>query len=148
MGFVVTEVKLWDAKKYHANSRIQEWISQQLLKDLKARFAATTPPHSTFLDIGCGSGHVTASVLDVFKGINIVGIDLSSNMIDYAQRHWKSPHLRKLWEIHSSILFANFFGKLVFSNSLTYSKLAAFSKNFACQKFAKNPQQSNFPELP
>ncbi len=93
MGLVVTEIKLWDAKKYHANSRIQQWISEQLLKDVKTRFAATTSPHSTFLDIGCGSGQVTASVLDVFKGVNIIGIDPSSDMIDYAQHHLKSPHL-------------------------------------------------------
>ncbi|MBS0615893.1 MAG: class I SAM-dependent methyltransferase [Verrucomicrobia bacterium] len=85
------DVKLWDGQNYHAHSRIQEWISQQLLKDLKTRFASTTLPGATILDIGCGSGHVSHSILETFKGVNIIGIDPSADMIAYAQHHF--PHL-------------------------------------------------------
>ncbi len=50
------------------------------------------------LDVGCGPGHVALMVLDELESVTeVVGVDLSTNMLRHAQRHRAaSPHRDRL----------------------------------------------------
>ena len=50
------------------------------------------------LDVGCGPGHVALMVLDELKAVTeVVGVDLSTNMLRHAERHRAaSPHRDRL----------------------------------------------------
>jgi ubiquinone/menaquinone biosynthesis C-methylase UbiE len=47
-------------------------------------FVRRLPPHSTILDIGCGSGLVAKFLMD--RGLRVTGIDISKNMLKLARQ--------------------------------------------------------------
>ncbi|OZF40822.1 SAM-dependent methyltransferase [Rhodococcus sp. 14-2496-1d] len=66
-----------------------ELDGRHLEHGLLATFAARVPSGSV-LEVGCGSGRVTAELHRL--GLDVAGIDLSPNMIEVARR--EHPHLR------------------------------------------------------
>jgi len=49
------------------------------------------PPHSRWLDVGCGTGAMTEVILDQAQPASVFGIDPSAGFIDYARGHIADP---------------------------------------------------------
>ncbi len=86
------EIELWEADSYDENSRLQETIAQNFLNLLEDQFKFTqeTP---LLLDIGCGNGRITNTVFNTFPGVQILGIDSSTDMIRFANNHFENPKM-------------------------------------------------------
>lgn len=63
-----------------------------LLEHLARYRLVTGKKQSMVLDIGCGSGHGTFALSKRFK--TIIGVDVSSDAIEYATAHWNRPNIR------------------------------------------------------
>ena len=70
----------WDASLYDQRHAFVYQHGAELLKLLQAR------PSERVLDLGCGTGHLTAEIADT--GAAVVGIDASSEMIEQARRRY------------------------------------------------------------
>jgi len=71
----------WNSEAYHRVSRPQfEW-GQKVLDRLKLR------GDETVADAGCGSGRVTAKLLERLPRGSVVAMDLSQNMLQTAREH-------------------------------------------------------------
>lgn len=80
-------------KYYTFHSKIYDWTRwsflfgrKSLIKDIKA--LEKSPP-KRILEVGCGTGHVLAQLCRNFKNSDIVGVDLSSEMLAIAQNKLK-----------------------------------------------------------
>jgi SAM-dependent methyltransferase len=49
------------------------------------------PPHSSWLDVGCGTGALTEVILDQAQPGSVLGIDPSPGFVDYARGHITDP---------------------------------------------------------
>ncbi len=67
----------------HQLSRIGKWLGGDNMT-LKS-FASLDPPQS-ILEIGCGGGHLTTMLGDMFPHAKVLGIDLSTSAIAYAKK--------------------------------------------------------------
>ena len=74
----------WKADDYAANSKGQAIWAQELIEKIDLR------GDESILDIGCGDGKITDALSHLTKG-EVVGIDLSSDMISYAQKAYSKP---------------------------------------------------------
>lgn len=84
------EVHIWDASSYNQNSISQQKTSQYLLEKFKF------DGDEAVLDLGCGEGKLSAAISSLIPSGEITGIDLSSNMIDFAKEsfpHHQFPNL-------------------------------------------------------
>lgn len=71
---------IWEAADYYHHSSVQYDAAMQLLKVVHFN------GHENILDIGCGDGKITAVISNkVLKG-STLGIDLSKEMIEFAQK--------------------------------------------------------------
>lgn len=80
------DMDLWKAECYDENSRLQQTIAQNFLNLLKNQFSLQ--PDAFLLDLGCGNGRITTSILNSFDSIRILGIDASADMISFANNHF------------------------------------------------------------
>jgi trans-aconitate methyltransferase len=74
----------WEAEDYHLNSSIQMKAALSLLDELHLR------GNEMILDVGCGDGKITAEIASRVKNGSAVGIDLSPEMIRFAQERFPS----------------------------------------------------------
>ena len=51
------------------------------------------PPGLTWLDVGCGTGALTSTILEQAQPLSVVGIDPSAGFIDHAQGHISDPRV-------------------------------------------------------
>jgi trans-aconitate 2-methyltransferase len=75
--------QLWDGAYYQQHSSPQYHFAMEALKSINLK------EHKRILDIGCGSGEVTAEIARSLAHIPesfVVGIDASQNMIDVARK--------------------------------------------------------------
>jgi trans-aconitate 2-methyltransferase len=80
----------WDAADYASHSSAQRAWARELIDKLKLR------GHEDVLDLGCGSGDVTAWLAETVPRGAVTGIDSSADMIALAKRNFppdKYPHL-------------------------------------------------------
>jgi trans-aconitate 2-methyltransferase len=78
----------WNSQAYHKVSNPQfEW-GVKVLERLELR------GHERVMDAGCGSGRLTAKLLERLPGGDVVGVDLSHNMLGQAAEHLRSFGLR------------------------------------------------------
>lgn len=71
----------WDAGTYDRTSHPQqEWAVGVL-----GRIGHRLPPGATVLDVGCGTGRVTESVLDLVPEGRVLAIDASAEMVEVAR---------------------------------------------------------------
>jgi ubiquinone/menaquinone biosynthesis C-methylase UbiE len=71
----------WDAKAYHRLSSPQFSWGQTLLKRLRLR------GDETVMDAGCGSGRLTAEILERLPEGRVIAVDRSQNMLAEAWQH-------------------------------------------------------------
>lgn len=72
----------WNASDYARHSAGQE----QWARELIARAAFS--PDDRVLDIGCGDGRITAAIARLVPQGRVLGIDLSSDMVQHAAGHY------------------------------------------------------------
>jgi trans-aconitate methyltransferase len=89
----VEQKDLWDGDDYDEHSKLQQVIALQFLNDLKEYFPIL-PRDAVVLDIGCGNGRVSHLLFDCYKDIQLMGIDSSPDMIDFAQSHFANPRMQ------------------------------------------------------
>lgn len=75
----------WQAETYHLNSKVQQEAAFELLQLLKLS------GKEKILDIGCGDGKITAAIAATLKEGQIIGSDLSPEMIAFATQKFTSP---------------------------------------------------------
>ena len=73
----------WNSTLYDNHHQFVSQYGQGVVELLQAK------PHERILDVGCGTGDLAATL--TAQGAQIVGIDLSQNMIEAAQQ--KYPHI-------------------------------------------------------
>jgi 2-polyprenyl-3-methyl-5-hydroxy-6-metoxy-1,4-benzoquinol methylase len=78
----------WDPEKDVTSSSHQDKLGKEIFSCLPLT------GHERILDIGCGDGKLSAHIASVFPGVSVVGIDNSSEMIEYARQHHMLPNLR------------------------------------------------------
>jgi trans-aconitate 2-methyltransferase len=74
----------WNSAVYHRLSQPQVSWGKKVLSRLRLR------GDEHVLDAGCGSGRLTAELLEALPGGQVVGVDLSQNMLRSAQEHLRA----------------------------------------------------------
>jgi trans-aconitate 2-methyltransferase len=74
----------WDAAAYHRLSSPQLSWGKKVLSKLKLR------GDELLMDAGCGSGRLTAELLENLPNGRVVGVDISKNMLVTARDHLRS----------------------------------------------------------
>jgi trans-aconitate 2-methyltransferase len=70
----------WDARTYDATSAPQQtWATDVLVR------LDRIPPDATVLDVGCGTGRVTESLLALVPRGRVLALDASAEMVDLAR---------------------------------------------------------------
>ena len=81
----------WNSSAYHRLSQPQVSWGRKVLSRLKLR------GDERLLDAGCGTGRLTAELIEALPRGQVVGVDLSQNMLSSAREHLRSNlsgHLR------------------------------------------------------
>lgn len=80
----------WDASDYAQISGLQQAMAEEVLSLLHLEGTERV------LDVGCGNGKITAKIAERLRDGAVVGVDPSSEMIAFADRHFASarPNLR------------------------------------------------------
>src|SRR5262245_748272 len=73
----------WDARAYQRLGNPQHGWGQKVLDRLLAM--APVRGDETILDAGCGSGRVTAEILERLPGVRVIALDRSHNMLEVAR---------------------------------------------------------------
>lgn len=85
-----------NAALFHQYSEISRRDSLQALQDFAHTFNWRSDGRDSILDAGCGPGDVTHDILLPFlppKFERLVGVDISTKMIDYARQTYAHPKL-------------------------------------------------------
>ena len=77
----------WDGANYRSNSSQQKTSAQVLLKNYTLR------ADDKILDLGCGDGSIAAHLAAQVPEGAVVGVDLSSKMIEFASKNYRMPNL-------------------------------------------------------
>ncbi|MEJ7731921.1 MAG: class I SAM-dependent methyltransferase [Polyangiaceae bacterium] len=77
-----TRLSEWDAQAYHRLGSPQHAWGRKVLERLLARLEGS----ETILDAGCGTGRVTAEILEQLPGARVVALDRSAEMIEVARQ--------------------------------------------------------------
>jgi trans-aconitate 2-methyltransferase len=80
----------WNSAVYHRLSGPQVSWGKKVLARLQLR------GDEFVLDAGCGTGRLTAELLEALPNGHVVGIDLSQNMLSSAREHLRTEFARKL----------------------------------------------------
>jgi trans-aconitate 2-methyltransferase len=75
----------WNATDYHRHSSQQQVWARELIAKLNLR------GDEHVLDVGCGDGKVTAEIGSRVPGGKVVGVDVSADMIGFAQEAFLNP---------------------------------------------------------
>lgn len=75
---------VWDAKHYDRKLAFVSRYGEDVFSLLNVK------SHEHVLDLGCGSGHLTAKLAE--QAAYVIGLDYSSAMVEQASKHY--PHIR------------------------------------------------------
>jgi trans-aconitate 2-methyltransferase len=115
MRMVINKEQVWAASEYYENSSIQFKASMDLLKEITIR------ENESILDIGCGDGKITALISKLVPNGNILGIDLSQEMIKFASSKFANseyPNLSYQHQDARELAFENRFDTIFSSYAL------------------------------
>ena len=73
---------VWNAEDYHEHSSAQKKAAKELLKNIPFK------GHEQILDVGCGDGKITASLTKHVPKGSVLGVDNSSEMIEFAKESY------------------------------------------------------------
>ena len=78
-----------------ANGAAYEYYIGRWSRLVTRQFVAwiNVPSGARWLDIGCGTGTLSQTILDVTSPRKVLGIDSSEGYIDYASKHIQNPHV-------------------------------------------------------
>lgn len=77
----------WKAQEYADIASLQTWLAESRLAELQWR------GDERVLDVGCGDGRVTATMAARVPRGQVCGVDVSHDMIAFAQRTHTAPNL-------------------------------------------------------
>ena len=103
----------WNATDYAKNSSEQQKWARELIAKLNLR------GDERVLDLGCGDGKVSAEIAQRLPRGEVVGVDLSREMIDFAQRTFDQLNLSFAHGDATSLTFNNAFD-VIFSNAVLH----------------------------
>jgi trans-aconitate 2-methyltransferase len=103
----------WNSEAYHRLSRPQFAWGLKVLDRLPLR------GDETVADAGCGSGKVTAKLLERLPGGRVIGMDLSENMLQTARQHLEARFPAQVFFIATDLQDIPLDGALdgIFSNA-------------------------------
>ena len=87
MKGTVSKSVVWSAADYASNSAVQHTWARELIAKLDLR------GDERILDVGCGDGKVTAEMAHAVPKGSVVGVDASSQMIEFATKTFSIPNL-------------------------------------------------------
>jgi trans-aconitate 2-methyltransferase len=88
----------WNPEDYEKNSSAQEKWADALISGLKLK------GDERILDIGCGDGKITAKISARVPGGQVLGIDSSQDMIDFARKRFpQSQHANLRFELGDAL---------------------------------------------
>lgn len=104
---------VWNADEYYSNSNVQDDAAKSLL--VHVHFNGT----ECVLDVGCGDGKITAKIAHKVPSGSVLGIDVSSEMIKFAQKTFPRNRYQNLefslkdaqkldYREHFDIVFSSF----------------------------------------
>jgi trans-aconitate 2-methyltransferase len=103
----------WNATKYSRNSHMQYCHAREALKNYK--FIG----NENVLDVGCGEGKITNEIAKGVPNGQVIGIDYSESMIDFANKNFSSQQ--------SNLEF-----NLLDANNLNFSEQFDLVLSFSC----------------
>jgi trans-aconitate methyltransferase len=86
----VPKAAKWNAADYAANSSVQQTWARELIARLKLH------GDEHILDVGCGDGKVTAEIARALPRGSVTGIDVSPQMIAFAEKTFSAKNLPNL----------------------------------------------------
>ncbi len=110
----------WNPGDYEKSSTAQYAWAMGLISSLK------TVGNERILDIGCGNGKITACLAELVPEGEVVGIDISLEMVDYARRTYTS-------ERHPNLSF-----QIGDASNLGFSEEFDIAVSFACLHWVKD----------
>lgn len=120
-----------NAKLYKKSNSLQKRDAQEVMAEFSHLFQQDSEDFS-LLDIGCGAGDVLVEVILPklqSKVLEVVGADISKEMVNYAREKYRSKYLKFLQvDIESDFLSAK--AKSIKATSRTSGQLKPESFNF------------------
>ncbi len=103
----------WNAEDYAKNSQCQLQLGEELIEKL------SLTGNESLLDIGCGDGKITAKLSKILKNGEVVGIDASENLINFASKEFPNDKFQNLTFYQMDACAINFSEKfdIAFSNA-------------------------------
>ena len=85
----LSSVNQWqEAESYSETSKLSHGVSYELLSRLKIS------PQEIILDVGCGDGELSVAMAERANAGEVIGIDASQAMIDFAKQKHQLPNLK------------------------------------------------------
>uniref|UniRef100_R4FNZ7 Putative methyltransferase n=1 Tax=Rhodnius prolixus TaxID=13249 RepID=R4FNZ7_RHOPR len=83
-----------DPKTYHNYCDLAGQMDREVLSYIKDLVSLDDKEH--VLDVGCGPGINTYRNMTTFlpKGSTVTGVDISSEMVEFAEKHYSSPSMK------------------------------------------------------
>ncbi len=134
----------WNAQGYENVSALQQAMASEVLALLDGTQALANA--TSVLDLGCGSGHITAQIAARVPQGKVLGVDASSDMISFARAHYGpavTPNLRFTVADIRQISFSGEFDTVVSFNALHWIPQQAE----ALQAIHRAMRQNGFAQL-
>lgn len=105
------EQDYWKAEEYYQNSSSQKEAAADLMKYVPLK------GHEKILDVGCGDGKITAEIANRLLAGEILGLDISKDMIDFAKSTFGQEQYPNLKFVREDAQNINFHGEfdIIFS---------------------------------
>ncbi len=97
---------VWQAEDYHHHSSVQNDAAIQLMQCIQLE------GHEQILDVGCGDGKITAKMADRVPSGFVIGVDISSDMVNFACKSFPKHHHSNLTFFRQDAQQFNYCGKL------------------------------------